>query len=110
RIRHQRSRTRSVRAVDRSYPVRLGMANVAAFIAWMALAGALASWFAGAIFSARTPGARWRWLSLLAWPLGPTRAGDDAGRANKALVAFMVCLMIAAAAWSVAANLYRLAR
>jgi hypothetical protein len=37
-------------------------------------------------------------------------AGGEAARLNKALVAFMACLMIAAAAWSAAANLHRFAR
>ena len=37
-------------------------------------------------------------------------AAEHAARVNKALVAFMACLMIAAAAWSAAANLHRFAR
>jgi hypothetical protein len=90
-------------------------AGAAAFITWLALAGALASFVAGAIFSARiAAGGPTRWLAVLVWPLAMTRfkgaAGEQAARLNKALVAFIACLMIAAAAWSAAANLHRFAR
>jgi hypothetical protein len=93
------------------------VAGAAAFITWLALAGALASFVAGAVLSARTSataGGPLRWLAILVWPLAMTRfksaAGGEAARLNKALVAFMACLMIAAAAWSAAANLHRFAR
>jgi hypothetical protein len=91
------------------------VAGAAAFITWLALAGALASFVAGAVLSARiAAGGRLRWLAILVWPLAMTRfkgaAGEQAARLNKALVAFMACLMIAAAAWSAAANLHRFAR
>jgi hypothetical protein len=46
------------------------------------------------------------WPFALAW----FRTAEQSARINKALVAFMACLMIAAAAWSAAANLHRLAR
>jgi hypothetical protein len=92
-------------------------AGAATFITWLALAGALASFLAGAVFSARTPasaGGPLRWLAILVWPLAMARfkdaAGEQAARLNKALVAFIACLMIAAAAWSAAANLHRFAR
>ena len=90
-------------------------AGAAAFITWLALAGALASFLAGAVFSARIAAGRpRRWLAVLVWPLVMTRftgaASDQAARLNKALVAFITCLMIAAAAWSAAANLHRFAR
>ena len=94
------------------------MANTAALITWIALAGALASFVAGAVFSARTlkrgDDMRWRWLAIMAWPFAMARlkgaAGAQAARLNKTLVAFMACLTVAAAAWSAAANLYRFAR
>ena len=51
---------------------------------------------------------------MVAWPLVRKRLGgaaaEQADKVNKALVAFIACLMVAAAAWSVAANLHRLAR
>jgi len=99
------------------------MATAAAFITCLALAGALASFVAGAVFSARTlrqanasrrqAGAPWAWLAVAVWPLAFGRfkaTGAETAPLNKALVAFIACLMIAAAAWSAAANLYRVAR
>jgi hypothetical protein len=94
------------------------MANVAALVTFLALMGALASWIAGAVFYARTLAAigdaRTRWLAVVAWPFATARiegaAAEHAARVNKALVAFLACLMIAAAAWSAAANLHRFAR
>ena len=57
---------------------------------------------------------RLRWLAVVAWPFATSRiqgaAAEHAARVNKALVAFIACLMIAAAAWSAAANLHRFAR
>jgi hypothetical protein len=94
------------------------MATFAALVTWIALAGAVASWIAGAVFYARTLAAiddsRGRWLAVVAWPFATSRlkgaAAEHAARVNKALVAFIACLMIAAAAWSAAANLHRFAR
>ena len=93
------------------------MASAASVLTWIALAGALLSWIAGAVFFFRTLSAtdgRTRWLAVVAWPLVRKRltgaAAGHADRVNKALVAFFACLMVAAAAWSVAANLHRLAR
>ena len=94
------------------------MATLATLVTVLALAGALASWIAGAVFFARTLVAiddtRMRWLAVIAWPFATSRikgaAAEHAARVNKALVAFLACLMIAAAAWSAAANLHRFAR
>ena len=99
------------------------MASAAALIFCFAVAGALASFGAGVVYAARAlSGAHGapntahsaRWVAIVAWPFALTRlkaAGSAHARAiNKALVAFMACLMIAAAAWSAAANLYRFAR
>lgn len=97
------------------------MASVAALITWIALAGALVSFVLGVAWSAQatrgqaTPrqGAP-RWLTVLAWPFALKRvkaaAHEHSERLNKALVAMIACLMIAAAAWSAAANLHRFAR
>jgi hypothetical protein len=94
------------------------MATAATWVTCIALAGAVASWIVGAVFFARTLAAiddtRMRWLAVVAWPFATSRiqgaAAEHAARVNKALVAFIACLMIAAAAWSAAANLHRFAR
>jgi hypothetical protein len=102
------------------------MAELASIVAALAVAGALASWIAGAGFyvqTLRTLAAgrgqvRLTWLAVvvaaIAWPFARGRlAGATAARAaqvNKALVAFLACLMLAAAATSVATNLARVSR
>jgi hypothetical protein len=93
------------------------MASAVAVLAWIALLGALASWIVGAFFFVRTLRASdpaRRWIAVLVWPLAfgqlKGEAAEHAANVNKALVAFFACLMVAAAAWSVAANLHRLAR
>ena len=94
------------------------MATFATLITVLALAGAIASWIVGAVFYARTLAvigdSGTRWLAVVAWPFATARikgaAAEHAARVNKALVAFIACLMIAAAAWSAATNLHRLAR
>jgi hypothetical protein len=94
------------------------MATFATLITVLALMGAVASWIVGAVFFARTLAAiddsGTRWLAVVAWPFATARikgaAAEHAARVNKALVAFIACLMIAAAAWSAATNLHRLAR
>jgi len=94
------------------------MSYVATAVTVLALAGAIASWVVGAVSYVRTLAAiddtGTRWLAVVAWPFVTSRirgaASEHAARVNKALVAFIVCLMIAAAAWSAAANLHRFAR
>ena len=102
------------------------MALFAAIVAFLALAGAVASWIAGGWFYARTlralaagPGhARLatpaRIAAVVAWPfaLGRLRGVPTpyVAPVNKALVAFLACLMVAAAATSVATNLARVSR
>jgi len=88
-------------------------------LVYLAFAGALASWIAGAVFYARTlrtlgvdgPA---NWLAIAAWPLALSRikgaAAAPAALVNKSLVAFFACLMIAFAAFSVSANLHRVAK
>ena len=93
------------------------MANAATVITWIALIGALASFVAGAVFATRAlsgSGLGLRVLAIIAWPLARARAkaaaADQGARLDKALVACIACLTIAAAAWSAAANLHRFAR
>jgi hypothetical protein len=98
------------------------MVSLAWTIAFLALAGALASWIAGAWFFARTLRAladdrerpRLPWLAVAAWPFAVGRlkgaAAAHAAKVNKALVAFLACLMVAVAATSVATNLARVSR
>jgi hypothetical protein len=91
-------------------------------LVYLAFAGALVSFIAGAVFYARTlrtlrtlsADGSANWLAVAAWPLALSRikgAGAElAARVNKSLVAFFACLMIAFAAFSVSANLHRVAK
>jgi uncharacterized membrane protein YhaH (DUF805 family) len=88
-------------------------------LVYLAFAGALASFIAGAVFYARTlrtlsvDGSA-NWLAVAVWPLALSRikgaSGEGAARVNKSLVACFACLMIAFAAFSVSANLHRVAK
>ena len=86
------------------------MATVSTLLVYLALAGAVASFIAGAVLSARA-GAGWL---AIAWPLalGRIRAagGEPAAQVNKALVAFIACLLVGAAAFSASTNLHRFAK
>ena len=86
------------------------MAAISTVLVYFALAGAIASFIAGAIYSARA-GAGWL---AIAWPfaVGRIRAtgGEPATQVNKALVAFIACLLVGAAAFSASANLHRFAK
>jgi hypothetical protein len=117
------------------------MALFASIVAFLAFAGALASWIVGAWFYARTlralaaergqtrlsacsgevgtgsptrTCATQEWLAIVAWPFALGRlkgaAAAHAAKVNKALVAFLACLMLAVAATSVATNLARVSR
>src|SRR5262245_48274404 len=97
------------------------MSTVATIVAVLAVAGAVASWIAGVVFYARTlraasqHGQRTQtWKAIVAWPFFARQAtgaaAEHAAKVNKALVAFFTCLMIAAAATSLATNLSRLSR
>ena len=98
------------------------MARVASIVAVLAAAGAIASWIVGAWFYVRTmralavgrEQAHASWLAVIGWPFAIARlegaAGSDRTNVNKALVAFLACLMVAAAATSVATNLARVSR
>ena len=86
------------------------MAAISTILVYLAFAGALASFVAGAVYSAR---AGTGWLTII-WPfaIGRIRAagGEPAAQANKALVAFIACLLVGAAAFSASANLHRFAK
>jgi len=93
------------------------MVTVATILAIVSLTGALASWIAGAAISAhgltggggahRHP----RWFVIYAWPCAIGQIeGAAAAKVNKAVVAFMTCTLVAAAAVAASTNLYRIAR
>ena len=97
------------------------MATLASIVAVAALVGAAASWIVGAMNFFRTlrtlsaaPNRGQMWYAIFAWPFASRQMTGEAAihsaRVNKALVAFFTCLMIAAAAFSLAANLSRLSR
>ena len=88
-------------------------------LVYLAFAGALVSFIAGAVFYARTlrtlgADGSAHWLAVAAWPFALSRikgaGAEPAARVNKSLVAFFACLMIAFAAFSVSANLHRVAK
>jgi hypothetical protein len=86
------------------------MAAVSTILVYLALIGAAASFIAGAVFAARAGvGA----LSIV-WPLAIGRirraGGEPARQVNKALVAFITCLLVGAAAFSASTNLHRFAK
>ena len=87
------------------------MPSFATILAYLAFAGAIASWNAGAVYCARTGAGI---LSIIAWPfaIGRIRAagGAPAAQVNKALVAFIACMLVGVAAFSVSANLQRIAK
>ena len=83
---------------------------ISTILVYLALAGAVASFVAGAIFSARA-GAGWL---AIAWPFALPRiraaGGEPAAQVNKALVAFIACVLVGVAAYSASANLHRFAK
>jgi len=94
--------------------------SIAYAVVYLAIAGAAVSWIVGAIYFIRTLAALGsqdrasRWLAIFAWPIAVGRLkGAAAGHAsvvNKALVAFMACIMTLVAATAVATNLARIAK
>ena len=86
------------------------MATVSTILVYLAVIGAVVSFIAGAIYSARAGvGA----LAIV-WPFAVGRirraGGEPAAKVNKALVAFIACLLVGAAAFSAATNLHRFAK
>ena len=98
------------------------MAQSAYIVAGLAVAAAFVSWIAGAVFYIRTlrslsesPEQRGLMLrAIVAWPFAvgclQGQAAVHAAKVNKALVAFLVCLIVAISAISVATNLARVSR
>ncbi len=95
------------------------MPSFATMLAYLAFAGATLSWIAGAVFCARTlaalPGNRGMvLLTPIAWPFAigrVKRAGEaPAANVNKALVAFIACMLVGVAAFSASTNLHRFAK
>ena len=95
------------------------MQSAATVIAYLAFAGAIASWVAGVVFFVRTLSAisgdrRLLWLAVVAWPFAVSRirgaGAADAANVNKALVAFMACILVGVAAFAASANLHRFAK
>jgi hypothetical protein len=86
------------------------MATVSTLLVYLALAGAIASFVAGGVYSARAGAG---WLAIV-WPLavGRIRAagGEPASQVNKALVAFIACLLVGMAAFAASTNLHRFAK
>jgi hypothetical protein len=94
--------------------------SIAYVVMVLAIAGAVVSWIVGAIYFVRTLAALGRedrgtrWLAIVAWPFAIGRLKGDAADyaiiVNKALVAFIACIMAVVAATAVATNLARLAK
>ena len=94
--------------------------SIAYAVVYLAIAGAVVSWIVGAVSFVRTLTAigredrSTRWLAVFAWPFAIGRlkgsAAEHAAVVNKALVAFIACIMAAVAATAVATNLARLAK
>ena len=85
--------------------------QVSTILAYLAFAGAVVSWIAGAVVCARAGAGP---LAVIVWPfaIGRIRAagGEPAAQINKALVAFIACMLVGIAAFSASANLHRLAK
>jgi hypothetical protein len=85
--------------------------QLSTILAYLAFAGAVASWIAGAVVCARAGAGP---LGVIAWPfaIGRIRAagGEPAAQVNKALVAFVACMLVGLAAFSASANLHRFAK
>ena len=97
------------------------MSTVATIVAVLALAGAAVSWAFGAFNFVLTlralSGENKRsqiWYAIFAWLYASRQMTGEAAvyssKVNKSLVAFFTCLMIAAAAFSLSANLSRISR
>ena len=95
-------------------------ASIAFAVVYLAIAGAVVSWIVGAVYFVRTLAAlgredrQTRWLAIFAWPFAIGRlkgaAAEHATVVNKALVAFIACIMAVVAASAAATNLARLAK
>jgi hypothetical protein len=94
------------------------MSSVAFAVVCLAVAGAVASWIAGAYFFVRTlstlGSAGEAFYTAAFWMFARKKlqgaAAEDAAKVNKAIVAFMVCILVAVVAISVGTNLQRFAK
>ena len=95
------------------------METLATLLFYIAVVGVVASYVAATFAAAQAPegaaaGERaLRIFGALVWPFtGRRRERMSPGQAallNKSIVAFMACLLAAAATWTAAANLHRIA-
>ncbi len=88
-------------------------------LAYLAFAGAIASWIVGAVLCVRAlssmPDSKAMVaLAVIAWPFTVSRVkgagAKPAAQVNKALVALIACLLVGTAAFSASANLHRFAK
>ena len=95
------------------------MQSTSTILAYLAFAGALASWIVGAVLCVRALSAMpgnglMVGLAVVAWPFTISRVktvgAAPAAKVNKALVAFMACLLVGVAAFSASTNLHRFAK
>ena len=95
------------------------MPSFATMLAYLAFAGAIASWIAGAFFFVLTlreisGDRRLMWLAIVAWPFATSQIRGQgavyAANVNKALVAFIACLLVGMAAFAASINLHRFAK
>jgi hypothetical protein len=97
------------------------MSTIATIVVVVACIGAIVSWVVGALNFVLTlrvlsgeSNRKQMWYAVVAWPFASRQMTGEAAvyssKANKSLVAFFTCLMIAAAAMSLATNLSRLSR
>ena len=94
--------------------------SVAYAVVYLASAGAVVSWIVGAVYFVRTLTAigsqdrAIRRLAIFAWPFAVGRIkGAAAGHGavvNKAIVVFIVCIIVLVAATAAATNLARIAK
>jgi hypothetical protein len=90
------------------------MSTFAFILAYAALAGAVVSWFMGAYYYLQTlqaSNSEVRWSLVFNWLFTAGRlkglAAAHAAKVNKAIVAFIACVIVAAACFSLAMNLAR---
>jgi len=86
------------------------MQTISTILVYLAAIGAAASFVAGAIYAARAGAG----MLAIVWPFAIGRirraGGEPAAQVNKALVAFIACLLVGAAAFSASTNLHRFAK
>ncbi len=97
------------------------MSTIATIVVVVACIGAIVSWVVGALNFVLTlrvlsgeSNRKQMWYAVVAWPFASRQMTGEAAvyssKVNKSLVAFFTCVMIAAAAMSLATNLSRLSR